>query len=75
MQVWLDSGDPILVTEAQQFFTAQAQKESVSLASTGVVAPKQPEACLSEEAVMPVGLDDRNRNAEVVRLPCKKFSN
>jgi hypothetical protein len=55
MQVWLASGDPILVTEAQQFFTAQAQKESVSLASTGVVAPKQPEACLSEEAVMPSG--------------------
>ena len=55
MQVWLESGDPILVVEAQQFFTAQAQQESVSLVSTDVIATEQAEACSSEEAVMPGG--------------------
>jgi hypothetical protein len=55
MQVWLDSGDSILVAEAQQFFTAQALQESVRLVGTDVVAPEQPEGCSSKEAVMPVG--------------------
>jgi hypothetical protein len=55
MQVWLASGDPILVAEAQQFFTVQAQQESVSLVSTDVVAPEQAAQPSSEEAVMPGG--------------------
>jgi hypothetical protein len=55
MQVWLASGDPILVAEAQQFFTAQAQQESVSLVSTAVVAPEPAAQPSSEEAVMPGG--------------------
>ena len=55
MQAWLDSGDPILVVEAQQFFTAQAQKESVSLVNTDVVAMEQPECCSSEGVMMPGG--------------------
>ncbi|MBD2033845.1 hypothetical protein H6F76_02080 [Leptolyngbya sp. FACHB-321] len=45
----------VLVTEAQQFFTAQAQQESVSLVSTDAVAPEEAEQPLSEEAVMPGG--------------------
>ncbi|XGW00967.1 MAG: hypothetical protein ACAF41_34595 (plasmid) [Leptolyngbya sp. BL-A-14] len=55
MRVWLESGDPILVAEAQQFFAAQAQQESVSLVSMDVVVPEKPEECLSEEALMPGG--------------------
>ena len=55
MQGWLDSGDPILAAEAQQFFAAQAQQELVSLVSMDVVAPEQSEGCLSEGAVMPGG--------------------
>jgi hypothetical protein len=55
MQMWLASGDPILVAEAQQFFTAQTQQESVSLVSIDVVAPEQAEQPSSEEAVMPGG--------------------
>jgi hypothetical protein len=55
MQMWLASGDPILVAEAQQFFTAQIQQESVSLVSTDVVAPEKAEQPSSEEAVMPGG--------------------
>jgi hypothetical protein len=52
MQVWLASGDPILVAEAQQYFTAQAQQESVSPVSADVVAMEQAEQPSSEEAVM-----------------------
>jgi hypothetical protein len=55
MQVWLASDDRILVAEAQQFFTAQAQKESVSLVSTDVLAPEPLEGGSSEGAVMPGG--------------------
>ncbi|MBD2077252.1 hypothetical protein H6F86_25915 [Phormidium sp. FACHB-592] len=55
MQAWLASDDPILMAEAQQFFTAQTQQESVSLISTDVVAPEQAEQPSSEEAVMPGG--------------------
>ena len=55
MQAWLASGDPILMAESQQFFTAQAQQELVSLVSTDVVAPERPEDCSSEGAVMPSG--------------------
>ena len=55
MQVWSESGDWILVAEAQRFFTAHAQKESVSLGSMDVVIPEQLEGCSSEEAVMPGG--------------------
>jgi len=43
------------VAETQQFFVAQAQRESVSLVSADVVAPEQPEDCSSEGAVMPSG--------------------
>ena len=39
----------------KQFFTAQAQPEAISLISTDVVAPEQPEGCAREEAVMPGG--------------------
>lgn len=55
MQAWLVSADPILVAETQQFFAAQAQPEAVSLVSTDVVVPEQPEGCAREEAVMPGG--------------------
>jgi hypothetical protein len=55
MQVWLTSDDPILMAEAQQFFAAQAQQESVGLVSPDVVAPEQLEGGSSEEAVMPGG--------------------
>jgi hypothetical protein len=41
--------------EAQQYFTAQAQKELVSLVSTDVVATEQAEGCSSEGVVMPGG--------------------
>jgi hypothetical protein len=55
MQVWLTSGDPILVAEAQQFFTAQVLQESVSLVSTDVVETEPTEICPSEGGVMPGG--------------------
>ena len=55
MQVLLESGDWILVAEAQQFFAAQAQQESVSLISTDVVALEQPEGCSIEGVMMPGG--------------------
>ncbi|MBD2037745.1 hypothetical protein H6F76_22585 [Leptolyngbya sp. FACHB-321] len=55
MQAWLASDDPILMAEAQQFFAAQIQQESVSLVSTEVVAPKPAAQPSSEEAVMPGG--------------------
>jgi len=55
MQVWLESEDPILVAEAQQFFTAQAQKDEVSLDSMDGVTLEQREGCAHEEAGMPGG--------------------
>jgi hypothetical protein len=55
MERWLASGDSILVAEAQQFFTAQAQKESGRFIRTAVVAPEPLEGGLSEGAVMPGG--------------------
>ncbi|PSB28712.1 hypothetical protein [Stenomitos frigidus] len=55
MQVWLESEDPILVAEAQQFFTVQAQKDEVSLGSTDGVTLEQREGCANEEAGMPGG--------------------
>ncbi|MBD2074331.1 hypothetical protein H6F86_10625 [Phormidium sp. FACHB-592] len=55
MQMWSVSGDPILVAEAQQFFTAQVLQESVSLVSTDVVATEPTEICPSEGVVMPGG--------------------
>ncbi len=55
MQVWLVSEDPILVAEAQRYFTAQAQKESSSLGSTDGVTLEHREDCANEEAGMPGG--------------------
>ena len=55
MQVWLVSGDPILVAEAQPFFATQAQQEAVSPVSTDIVATEQLEGRSSEGAVMPSG--------------------
>ena len=76
MQVWLVSGDPILVAEAQPFFATQAQQEAVSPVSTDVVATEQPEGCsMRGEQLCQVGLDDRNRSAGVGRPLCKKFGN
>jgi hypothetical protein len=51
----LESGDRILVAEAQQFFTAHAQKESVRLDHTAVMISEPLEGGSSEEAVMPGG--------------------
>ncbi|MBW4474980.1 MAG: hypothetical protein KME45_32060 [Stenomitos rutilans HA7619-LM2] len=55
MQVWLESDDRILVAEAQRFFSAHAQKESVCFGSTALVTSEQTSSGSSEEAVMPGG--------------------
>ncbi|MBW4579629.1 MAG: hypothetical protein KME42_08665 [Tildeniella nuda ZEHNDER 1965/U140] len=41
MQVWLESGDPILVVEAQQYFAAQVPNEQGCLSRGEAVEPEQ----------------------------------
>lgn len=62
MQEWLESHDPILVAEAQQFFTTQNQtiqnqNEWVTLAQPDEVEPEQSSGCLSEGTPMQVDLE------------------
>ncbi|XHX78659.1 MAG: hypothetical protein RBJ76_01625 [Stenomitos frigidus ULC029] len=73
----MESDDPIPVTEAQQVFIAQAEKELVSLVSTDVVTPEPPEGCSSEEAVMPGGFgrsQPQRRSSKTVLTEIRQLS-
>lgn len=55
MQVWLESGDPILVAEAQPYFAARDQKERDCLSQRESVAPPQPVGCPMSGVAMSSG--------------------
>jgi hypothetical protein len=77
MQGWLVSKDPILVAEAQQFFTAQSEKELGNLISTTVVAPEPFEGGSSEGVVMPGGFgraQSQSRRGKTVLQEIRQLS-
>ncbi|MGI0486389.1 hypothetical protein ACN4EK_13195 [Pantanalinema rosaneae CENA516] len=55
MQSWLDSGDPILVGEAQQYFQEVAQPEPISAGAVGDVDQNLSLDELEDRAAMPGG--------------------
>lgn len=73
MQLWLESGDPILVAEAQQVFIAQAQQLDNSHSSLVEIEAEQPSGCLLEDATMPREFGvAKQKGRETGKTPLKK---
>ncbi|PZV11440.1 MAG: hypothetical protein DCF22_14500 [Leptolyngbya sp.] len=67
MQLWLESGDPILVAEAQQVFTAQAQQSEDSPPLLVEIDLDQSAGCLLEDGIMPRGFGVAKQKQRVAR--------